>query len=77
VILGSATPSLESWHHSRPPEGDDPGGRYMRLAMPSRIGAGELPAVRLVDMNLQPPKTVISARCSTPSASASRAASRA
>jgi primosomal protein N' (replication factor Y) len=32
----------------------------MRLAMPSRIGAGELPAVRLVDMNLQPPKTVLS-----------------
>jgi primosomal protein N' (replication factor Y) len=61
VILGSATPSLESWHHSRPPEGDDPGGRYMRLAMPSRIGAGELPAVRLVDMNQQPGKTVISA----------------
>jgi primosomal protein N' (replication factor Y) len=61
VILGSATPSLESWHHSRPPEGDEPGGRYMRLAMPSRIGAGELPAVRLVDMNQQPGKTVISA----------------
>lgn len=60
VILGSATPSLESWHQSRPPEGDDPGGRYVRLAMPSRIGAGELPTVRLVDMNLQPPKTVIS-----------------
>ncbi len=60
VILGSATPSFESWHQSRPAEGDDPGGRYVRLAMPSRIGAGELPAVRLVDMNLQPPKTVIS-----------------
>ena len=60
VILGSATPSLESWHQSRPPEGEDPGGRYVRLAMPSRIGAGELPAVRLVDMNLQPPKTVLS-----------------
>jgi primosomal protein N' (replication factor Y) len=60
VILGSATPSLESWHQSRPAEGEDPGGRYVRLAMPSRIGAGELPTVRLVDMNLQPPKTVIS-----------------
>ncbi|WP_280817529.1 primosomal protein N' [Variovorax sp. TBS-050B] len=61
VILGSATPSLESWHQSRPAAGDDPGGRYLRLAMPSRIGTGELPAVRLVDMNLQPPKTVLSA----------------
>ncbi|RZI64107.1 MAG: primosomal protein N', partial [Variovorax sp.] len=60
VILGSATPSLESWHQSRPPEGDDPGGRYLRLAMPSRIGAGALPAVRLVDMRLQPSKTVLS-----------------
>jgi primosomal protein N' (replication factor Y) len=61
VILGSATPSLESWYQSRPAAADDPGGRYARLAMPSRIGTGELPAVRLVDMNLQPPKTVLSA----------------
>ena len=60
VILGSATPSFESWHQSRPAEGDDAGGRYVRLAMPSRIGAGELPTVRLIDMNLQPPKTVLS-----------------
>jgi len=28
--------------------------------MPSRIGTGALPRVRLVDMNLQPPKTVLS-----------------
>ncbi|MGJ7544856.1 replication restart helicase PriA [Variovorax sp. LT1R16] len=60
VILGSATPSLESWHQSRPAEAGDPGGRYLRLAMPSRIGAGALPAVRLVDMRLQPSKTVLS-----------------
>ncbi|SEB26221.1 primosomal protein N' [Variovorax sp. YR216] len=61
VILGSATPSLESWHQSRPAAGDDPGGRYVRLSMPLRIGTGALPRVRLVDMNLQPPKTVLSA----------------
>ena len=60
VILGSATPSLESWHRSRPAEGQDAGGSYRRLAMPSRVGAGALPTVRLVDMNLQPPKTVLS-----------------
>ena len=36
VILGSATPSLESWHHSRPA---DQGGRYLRLHMDQRIGA--------------------------------------
>src|SRR5690606_724098 len=40
VVLGSATPSLESWHASRPPSADEPeGGRYQRLEMPSRIGA--------------------------------------
>jgi len=60
VILGSATPSLESWHQSRPALGEDPGGRYRRLSMPSRIGAGALPAIRLVDMNLQPPRTILS-----------------
>ncbi len=53
VLLGSATPSLESWQASEK-------GRYQRLAMPSRIGDGRLPAVRLVDMNLQPKKTVFS-----------------
>ncbi|RYF69568.1 MAG: primosomal protein N', partial [Comamonadaceae bacterium] len=61
VLLGSATPSLESWHHSRPAEGDAPAGRYLRLHMPSRIGAGALPRVRRVDMQQQPPKTLISA----------------
>ncbi|MFC5609369.1 replication restart helicase PriA [Variovorax soli] len=67
VLLGSATPSLESWQQSRPPSADDAGGRYTRLEMPSRIrdrnGDSEatLPAVRLVDMNLQPPRTVLSA----------------
>lgn len=60
VILGSATPSLESWHRSRPAQEADTGGRYVRLAMPSRIGTTTLPAVRLVDMNLQPPRTVLS-----------------
>ncbi len=62
VILGSATPSLESWHASRPASPEDPeGGRYLRLHMPSRVGAGELPRVRRVDMNHQPRRTVFSA----------------
>ncbi len=59
VILGSATPSLESWYHSR---AASEGGRYLRLEMPSRVGAnailpgtaGALPLVRRVDMNHQP-----------------------
>jgi primosomal protein N' (replication factor Y) len=47
VILGSATPSLESWQRAEE-------GRYTRLDMPSRIGGGVLPQVRSVDMNLVP-----------------------
>jgi len=59
VILGSATPSLESWYASRPATADDPqGGRYLRLHMPSRIGAGALPRVRIVDMGQQPRRAV-------------------
>ncbi len=72
VMLGSATPSLESWHHSRP---GSLGGRYVRLEMPSRVGSttdggvnpegiampgGGLPLVRRVDMNHQPRKCVFS-----------------
>jgi primosomal protein N' (replication factor Y) (superfamily II helicase) len=53
VILGSATPSLESWQAADK-------GKYRRLAMPSRVGQGALPQVRLVDMNLQPKRAVLS-----------------
>ncbi len=47
VLLGSATPSLESWQRANE-------GRYVRLGLPSRIGGGALPAVRLVDMGTLP-----------------------
>ncbi len=47
VILGSATPSLESWQHAN-------SGRYQRLALPERIGGGALPRVRIFDMNTLP-----------------------
>ena len=59
VVLGSATPSLESWFHSRP---TSEGGRYLRLHMPSRIGAAgrSLPLVRRVDMTHQPRNAVVS-----------------
>jgi primosomal protein N' (replication factor Y) len=53
VLLGSATPSLESWQACER-------GRYLRLDMPARVGQGVLPAVRLVDMNLQPKNTLFS-----------------
>ena len=44
VLLGSATPSLESWSHAEQ-------GRYRRLRLTQRIGGGALPAVRVLDMN--------------------------
>ena len=44
VVLGSATPSLETWQRARQQ-------RYRRLEMTSRIGAGAWPAVRIADMN--------------------------
>jgi primosomal protein N' (replication factor Y) len=57
VILGSATPSLESWHASTPKADSGP-GRYRRLTMPRRVGADDalagLPKVRLLDMARQP-----------------------
>ena len=58
VLLGSATPSLESWQHAMAPGPRGP--KYQRLDMPSRIGAGALPRVVRVDMNHQPKKAVIS-----------------
>lgn len=61
VILGSATPSLESWHHSRDASDPDGAGRYVRLSMPQRIGQAALPQVRRVDMNHQPRQTIFSA----------------
>lgn len=53
VILGSATPSLESWQACDR-------GRYRCLEMPTRVGAGVLPRVRLVNMQHQPKGTLFS-----------------
>ncbi|MDP9043631.1 MAG: primosomal protein N' [Pseudomonadota bacterium] len=47
VVLGSATPSLETWQHAST-------GRYQRVALAERIGGGVLPALRLVDMTRVP-----------------------
>jgi len=53
VLLGSATPSLETWFNALPAsEGGT--GRYLRLAMPDRIGGGVMPQVRLLDMSRAP-----------------------
>ena len=61
VILGSATPSLESWHHSRTAISGEAAPRYIRLSMPSRVGSASLPQLRRVDMGQQPRKTLVSA----------------
>jgi primosomal protein N' (replication factor Y) len=48
LLLGSATPSLESWLACQGPE---PGCELLRL--PQRIGARPLPPVHVVDMRLE------------------------
>ena len=42
-VLGSATPSLESWANA-----DE--GKFTRLSLPDRVGGGTLPPVRVVDL---------------------------
>lgn len=49
VVLGSATPSLESWMNVKR-------GKYLLATMKQRAGAGRLPAVSLVDMRQGPQK---------------------
>jgi len=49
VLLGSATPSLESWHHAQ-------SGRYRKLELRERaVQDAVLPAVRLIDMERDKP----------------------
>ena len=43
VVLGSATPSLESWHNAEV-------GKYARIDMLERVSHRPMPAVELVDM---------------------------
>ncbi len=43
VVLGSATPSLESWHNAET-------GRYTRLEMVARVNDRPLPVVETIDM---------------------------
>ncbi len=42
-VLGSATPSLESWHNART-------GKFRHLVLPERVGGARLPDVRVVDL---------------------------
>ena len=43
AVLGSATPSLESWVNAA-------SGKYRLLSLPERVGGGRLPQVEVVDM---------------------------
>ena len=55
LILGSATPSLETWHHAQC-------GRYRRLDLPQRaVHAAVLPTMRLIDMEHDKPVEGITA----------------
>jgi len=48
VVLGTATPALETWHNCRM-------GRYERIDLPERAVPGAtLPRVRLVDLSIDP-----------------------
>jgi len=50
VVLGTATPSLETWHNWML-------GRYERLELPERASPGaQLPVVRTVDLREEPPE---------------------
>jgi len=48
VLLGSATPSLESWRNTQT-------GKYQLLTLPQRVDNRRLPLVRVVDMRLEKP----------------------
>ena len=47
VVLGSATPSLESWTNAT-------SGKYRRLSLPDRVGGGRLPSIDVVNMRRTP-----------------------
>jgi primosomal protein N' (replication factor Y) len=47
VILGSATPSLESLHNAN-------AGRYRKLQLRQRVGAGKLPGFSILDIRQSP-----------------------
>lgn len=49
IVLGSATPSLESLHNAAV-------GRYQRIALPERAGGAGMPLFKVVDLRHQPLK---------------------
>ena len=56
VVLGSATPSLETWHHAQ-------SGRYRKLELRERaVQQATLPAVKVVNMEHDKPKGGLTAQ---------------
>jgi primosomal protein N' (replication factor Y) len=53
IVLGSATPSLETFNNALQ-------GRYVRLALPRRVGSAGTPRVRVVDLNLHASRQALS-----------------
>jgi primosomal protein N' (replication factor Y) len=51
ILMGSATPSLESWHNSQR-------GQYTLLSLPSRVLDRPLPQVALIDLRHEQPGRV-------------------
>jgi primosomal protein N' (replication factor Y) len=52
VLLGSATPALETWRNAQT-------GRYTRIALDDRVGARPMPDVTLIDMRYEKPAGVV------------------
>jgi primosomal protein N' (replication factor Y) len=48
TVLGSATPSLESWANTS-------SGKYRLLTLPDRVGGGRLPSVEVIDLRRTAP----------------------
>ena len=65
VILGSATPSVESYHNAR-------GGRYRMLELTQRVEARPMPRVEVVDLKTRPGQSTADGLFSAPLLSALR-----
>ena len=46
TVLGTATPSLEAWHHATE-------GEWERLVLPERVAGGVAPEIAMVDLKLE------------------------
>jgi hypothetical protein len=56
VLLGSATPSLESWHNAKT-------GKYRLAVLPERADGRKMPIMHVIDMRVEAAKTDPSRRC--------------